>query len=265
MAVKAQKELAFLRDLAVEPEWTQRFADLVDKHIDLKDADNMLYINAGTGGHALSIYERFGEKTSIFASCEDEDILRIAQDKAIALKADVDFSMLRFDDEAFDAVLADASLVQPRDIQPFIENTLRVARTSGDVALFLPTAGSFGEVVSILWEVFFNEDVGEHGAAAERMITDLPSVSQLEQMAERAGMVNINTETVNEIFEYANGAEFISAPLIADFLLPLWLERLDEDERERVPEKLAQLIDVEDGEMRFRFSVKATLLTGEKG
>src|SRR5437763_12410422 len=119
--VKGQKDLAFLRELAVEGEWTQRFADLVDKHLNLTGAENMLYINAGTGGHALFIYERFGENTAIFASCENEHILRIAQDKAIALKADVDFSTLKFDDDAFDAVLADASLVQPRDIEDFVE------------------------------------------------------------------------------------------------------------------------------------------------
>jgi ubiquinone/menaquinone biosynthesis C-methylase UbiE len=262
---KGEKELAFLRDLAVEGEWTQRFADIVDKYLDLSDAENMLYINAGTGGHALSIYDRFGESTSIFASCEDDELLRIAQDKAVALKADVDFSTLNFDDEAFDAVLADGSLVQPRQVQEFVEGVVRVARTDGDVALFLPTAGSFGEVISLLWEVFFNEDVGEHGVAAEKMITDLPTVSRLEEIATQAGLVNVNSETTNEIFEYENGADFVSAPLIADFLMPLWFESLNEDERDMVPEKLSQLIDAEDGEMRFRFSVKATLLTGEKG
>ncbi len=265
MAVKEQKELAFLRDLAVETEWTQRFADLVDKYLDLSEAENMLYINAGTGGHALSIYERFGEKTAIFASCEDDDILRIAQDKAIALRADVDFSNLKFDDDAFDAVLADATLIQPSTVEEFMEGVVRVARTSGDVAVFLPTAGSFGEVISLLWEVFFNEKIGENGAVAERMIKDLPTVSWLEETASKAGLVNVNSETVNEVFEYENGADFVAAPLVADFLLPLWLETLDEDDRELVPEKLAQLIDVEDGEMKFRFSVKATLLTGEKG
>jgi len=262
---KGEKELAFLRDLAVEGEWTQRFADIVDKYLDLSDAENMLYINAGTGGHALSIYDRFGENTSIFASCEDDELLRIAQDKAVALKADVDFSTLNFDDEAFDAVLADGSLVPPRQVQEFVEGVVRVSRTDGDVALFLPTAGSFGEVISLLWEVFFNEDVGEHGVAAEKMITDLPTVSRLEEIATQAGLVNVNSETTNEIFEYENGADFVSAPLIADFLMPLWLESLNEDERDMVPEKLSQLIDAEDGEMRFRFSVKATLLTGEKG
>lgn len=261
---KTQKELAFLRDLAVDGEWTRRFADLVDKYLDLSDADNMLYINAGTGGHALAIHERFGEKTAIFATCENEDILKIASDKAAALRADVDFSLLRFEDDAFDAVLADGSLIKPAAIEEFIDDVVRVARTDGDVAVFLPTAGSYGEVVSLLWEVLFSEDLGEHGAAAEKIISEMPTVSRLEEIAKRAGLVNVNTETAIEVFEFENGAEFVAAPLVADFLMPSWLESLDENEKERVAQKLAQLIDDEDADLLFRFSVKATLLTGEK-
>lgn len=261
---KTQNELAFLRDLAVDGEWTRRFAELVDKHLDLSDAENLLYINAGTGGHALALNEKFGEKTNIFATCENEDILKIARDKAAALRSDVDFSCLRFEDDAFDAVLADASLVRFAEVEEFIEDVVRVARTDGTVAVFLPTAGSFGEVVSLLWEVLFTQGLGEHGAAAEKLINDLPSVSRLEQIATRSGLVNIKTETAIEVFEYENGAEFIASPLVADFLLPLWTEMLDENEKEQIPEKLAQLIDAEDAELSFRFSVKATLLTGEK-
>ena len=84
---KTQKELAFLRDLYIQDEWTKRFTDLVDKHMDLRDSENMLYINAGTGGHAMAIYERFGEKTDVFASCENEDIMTIALDKAAAVSS----------------------------------------------------------------------------------------------------------------------------------------------------------------------------------
>ena len=261
---KTQKELAFLRDLAVDGEWTQRFADLVDKYLDLQDAENLLYINAGTGGHAIAIFEKFGEKTNIFATCENDDILKIARDKAAALSADVDFSTMRFEDDAFDAVLADGSLIKPADVEDFIEDVVRVARTDGDVAVFLPTAGSYGEVVSLLWEVLFNEGLGEHGAAAEKIITDMPTISRLEELADRAGLVNVNTETAIEVFEYDNGADFVASPLVADFLLPAWLDMLDDNEKEQVPVKLAQLIDAEDATLSFRFSVKATLLTGEK-
>ena len=60
------------------------------------------------------------------------------------------------------------------------------------------------------------------------------------------------------------GPPIVSSPLVAEFLLPVWLESLEENDKDRVTEKLAQLIDSEDGTMSFRFSVKATLLIGEK-
>ncbi|MFT3743763.1 MAG: class I SAM-dependent methyltransferase [Pyrinomonadaceae bacterium] len=261
---KTQKELAFLRDLYIQEDWTKRFTDLVDKHMDLSDSDNMLYINAGTGSHALAINERFGEKTDIFATSENEDLLAIASDKAAAIKAPVDFSMIRFEDDAFDAVLADASFVTPSEIEEFIENTIRVARTGGDIAIFLPTAGSFGEIFSMLWEALYNEGLADHASFVETLISDIPTVSRIEEIAERNDLVNINTELANEQFEFDNGTEFIESPLVADFLMPVWLETLEDEQKERVVKQLAQLIDAEDGKITFRFSVKATLLTGEK-
>jgi ubiquinone/menaquinone biosynthesis C-methylase UbiE len=261
---KTDKELAFLRDLYIQEEWTKRFTDLVDKHIDLRESENMLYINAGTGGHAMALHERFGEKTDIFASVDNEDMLRIARDKAAAVSSAVDFSVLRFEDDAFDAVLADASLVPSADVEELVENTVRVARTGGDVAIFLPTAGSYGEVFSLLWEVLFTDEIKGYAAEIERLIAELPTISRVEGIAHGAGMVNVNTEIAIEQFEFENGNDFINSPLVSDFLMPVWLDVLDEDEKERVTKQLAKLIDDEEGSLPFIFTVKATLLTGEK-
>lgn len=261
---KTEKEQAFLRDLIAE-EWTRRFTELVDQHLDLSDCDNLVYLNAGTGGHALSLDEKFGAKTDIFAACENEYLLNIARDKAAAVSSNVDFSQITFDDDAFDAVLADASFVRPSELEDFVANAVRVAKTGGDVAVFLPAAGSFGEIFSLVWEVLYTLDLGEHGHAAEDMINALPSKERIEAIAASAGLVNVRTETANEIFEFDDGNAFISSPLIEEFLLPNWLATLDEDEKKRVTDELASLIDAEDGTMSFKFSVKATLLTGEKG
>src|SRR5437763_11092801 len=162
---KTQKELAFMRDFYVQDEWTRRFTELVDKHLDLADVDNLLYLNSGTGGHALALDEKYGKKTDIFASAENEDLLTIARDKGAAVRSNVDFSMLRFDDDAFDTVLADATFVRPAAIEGFVEDATRTARPGGDVAVFLPGTGSFGEIFSLLWEVLVNEKLGEPGAA----------------------------------------------------------------------------------------------------
>jgi ubiquinone/menaquinone biosynthesis C-methylase UbiE len=261
---KTQKELAFLRDLFINDSWTKRFTGLIDKHFKFEDEENLLYLNAGTGAHALELSERIGKKTDIFATCENEDILHIAHDKAAAVRSTVDFSMIRFEDGAFDAVIADASFARAAQLIELLDEALRVAKNGANIGVLLVSAGSFGEIFSLLWEVLFNEDLGEHGHAAEAMVTALPTVTGVEELAEKAGLVNIQIHTASEIFEYENGKEFIESPLVDDFLLPAWLETLNENEGERVRRNLGQLIDSEDGNLTFRFSVKAMLLTGEK-
>ena len=253
-----------MRDLSIGGDWVKRFTELVDKNFNFADDENLLYINAGTGDHAFALRERLGEKIGIFATCEDEDILRIARDKAAALRSDVDFSMIRFEDDSFDVVLADASFVRPAGLQALIEDSKRVARRSARIAVFFPAVGSFGEIFSLLWEVLFNEDLADHGAAVEKLIADLPTVSDAEELAESAGLVKVKSYSSKEIFEYENGAEFVNSPLVGDFLLPVLLDALSEKEKERVTEKLARVIDSEDGSLSFRFSVKAVLLTAEK-
>jgi ubiquinone/menaquinone biosynthesis C-methylase UbiE len=261
---KTPKELAFLRDLYINGDWTRRFTDLVDKHVDLSGLKNLLYINAGTGDHCFTLQEKAGKKTAIFATCDDEYMLSIARDKATAVKSGVDFSMLRFEPDSFDAVIADASFVRPAALSGLIEDAVRVAKPGSKVAVMFVSAGSYGEVFSLLWEVLFQEDLGEHGAAAESLITELPTISQAEQIAADAGLANVRTKSATEVFEYANGEEFVASTLVADFLLPEWLKMLDEAEKERASRKLAQLVDAEDGTMTYRFSVKASLVMGEK-
>jgi ubiquinone/menaquinone biosynthesis C-methylase UbiE len=261
---KTQKELAFLRDLYIDEEWTIKFTDLVDKHIGFAKEEKLLYINAGTGNHALALSKKLGRDAKFFATSENKDVLTIARDKAAAVRADIDFSMNRFDDDAFSAVIADASFVRPGDLESFVAEAVRVVEEGGKVAFFTATAGSFGEIFSLLWEVFFNENLGEQGAVAERLIAELPTVSNIEEMAARAGLKKIETHTQPEFFDYDNGAAFIAAPLVADFLFPVWLKTLKAKERTRAEKKLAQMIDAEDGSLTFRFSVKATLVIGEK-
>ena len=261
---KTEKELAFLRDLYINEEWTRRFTDLVDKHLAFADEENFLYVNAGTGDHVFAMREKMGKKTAVFATSENEHILNIARDKAAAVKSDVDFSTITFENDSFDVVLADASFVRPADLEELIEDAKRVARRGARIGVFFPAAGSFGEIFSLLWEVLFNEDLADHGAAVEKIISELPTVSDAELLAESAGLEKVKTYTSKEIFEYENGVAFVNSPLVGDFLLPVWLDSLDEKEKERVTEKLAHLIDAEDGSLSFRFSVKVVLLIGEK-
>ncbi|MBK9164459.1 MAG: methyltransferase domain-containing protein [Acidobacteria bacterium] len=261
---KTERELAFLRDLYITDDYTRRFTELADKHLKLKAVENVLYLNAGTGTHCFAVREAAGDEAAVFAVCENDELLKIAKDKAVALSSDVEVSQMQYDDDAFDVVIADGSLTDPVEAGELIAEAARVARPGGKVMVMLPAAGSFGEIFSLLWEVMLDEEFAADAVATEDLIAELPSTSALDGFAEAAGLAKVSLNTENEIFEYEDGTAFAASPLVLDFLMPRWLGEMSAEKKEQVMERLAQLIDAEDGDLAFRFTVKATVLTGEK-
>jgi hypothetical protein len=258
---KTQKELAFLREMSVESEWTERFTDYLDGKFKFDKEESLLYVNAGAGNHALALREKLGDETEIYAVSDNEDLRAIAQAKADAVKADIQFGTY-LPDEKSNVVIADATFVKPYEINEFLADVIDAA--DKQAVFFLPTKGSFGEIFSFLWETLFETNLVEKGENVERLISEIPTIEDVVEEAERLGLGAVEHSTQTEVFEFKNGTEFINAPLLADFLLPVWLDFLTDSEQEKVGVKLAELIDKEDGELTFRFSVKNTLFSGAK-
>lgn len=258
---KTEKELAFLQDLYISTDWTERFTDLIGKDFKADEFENILYVNAGTGNHALALEEKLDEDTEFVAVAQNAELLNIAKAKADAVKSNIVFGD-KLPDEIFDAVIADLSFVKPSELKDFM--TEAAERSRWQIAFLLPTAGSFGEIFSYLWQTFLELDWLDKGAEVEKLLNDLPTVSDSEKMTKDLGFKTVDAKTKNEIFEFESGAEFIESPLVADFLFENWLGFLSENEREQVSEKLAQIIDAEREDLTFRFAVKATLITGAK-
>ena len=258
---RSQKELAFLRNLYVETDWTQRFTDFFDESFKFTDEKKLLYVNAGTGNHALALREKLDENSELWAMPENAELLSIARAKAEAVKADINF-ISDFPVEKVDAVLADASFVRPSELKNFLAKIVKLA--DRQVIFFLPTASSFGDIFSYLWETLLKTDLLEKGAEVERLITEIPTVSKVEDIAESLGLSEMQSETRNEFFEFETGAEFVNSPLVAEFLFPVWLEFLNEKEKEKVKATLVHTIDSDRDQLTFRFAVKMTLFSGEK-
>jgi ubiquinone/menaquinone biosynthesis C-methylase UbiE len=267
---KSDKELAFLKELFVATDWGERFASLIDQHVKLPKRGQMLYVAAGTGGHALAMQEQAGDDVLLTCVDESEECLELARVKATAVKADPLFQRaqleaLSFEDDQFDLVVGDASLVAAERVPLMLSEMVRVAAPGGTVALSLATHSSFGEFFSVYWEALLSAGFEKHEHDVESLITELPTVSAVEQMAEREGLDSISSWTNVEEFEYESGEEFLNAPLITDFLLKAWLESLPGEEAQaRVAGEIARIIDDERQDMDFSLSVKATLITGRK-
>ncbi len=259
--MKTEKELAFLREFAIENDWTQRFTEFFDKKFKFEKDETILYVNAGTGNHAIALDEKLDDKTEIYAVSENAELRNIAQAKADAIKADIRFG-INFPNEKSDVVIADASFVKPSELNDFIAQIIDLSKNQ--IAFFTPTKSSFGEIFSFLWETLLEVDLLEHSANVERLIEEIPTAETVENLLKSFGLTKIESATETELFEFKDGTEFIESPLIADFLLPVWLDFLSDAEKEKAGKKLAKLIDLEDGSLSFRFSVKNTLFSGEK-
>lgn len=262
---KSLKELAFLRDLNVEKDWTERFTVFADKNLKFPKKGNILYFNAGTLSHALEISEKLNKDGNLTAVVENKELLKISEAKAKATKAKIDFNQLEdLDSETFDMVLADLTFVKTSDLSSIIDDLVFLTKKGGEIAVFLPTAGSFGEIYSFLWETFLETDLLEKSGEIEGLINKIPTVSKIEELLSEAGLKKVETLTNNEVFEYDNGKDFITSTLLVDFLFPDWLDFLNDKQQKAAIKKLAQIIDKEHDNLTFRFSVKASLIGGVK-
>ena len=260
-----KRESAFLKDLYLHELWTSRFVDLLDKSLKTDEApENIAYINAGTGNHVFALRERFGKESEIFPFCEDEETLRIAVGKAEAMLSDVTFRCGDCDGDDFELVILDASMSAPEELEPKIRSAVEACRPGGSVAMLCVTAGSFGEIYSLLWENYFSAGDLEGGQKVEKLINEIFTCTALEETAKSAGLHKVVTKISNETFELGEDEDISSSVLLKKFLLPRWLGTNDESVVNETLDSLVRLMKEEDADLAFRFSVKATLLTGTK-
>ncbi len=268
---KSDKELAFLHDLYVAPDWGERFAALFDEHVKLPKEGHALYVVSGTGSHALALKERAGSDLTLICVDESEERLQLARAKAEAVSETgaefrhAQLEALLFDDEQFELVVGDVSMIAPERLPEVLAEMSRVAAPGATVALVVATSSSFGEFFSVYWEALSNTGHLEQAAGVESLIKEQPTIGDVEELAAREALEEVQSWTRIEEFNYANGDEFLSAPLVRDFLSRGWLESLPgEAARAEVLREVERIIDEDRHEAEFSLSIKATIVVGRK-
>jgi len=259
MAERTEKETAFLRDLYVDVEWTSKFTEILDESLEFGDEKEVLYLNAGSGGHAIEVSSKLSESTSLTAVCESAELASIAKHKSEALKSRAVFVHGK-PNRRFDAVIADGTFIHAEDTLEMRADASTFLDAGGRLVAMTVSASSFGEIHSMLWEALERAGVGE--GLVEKLISSVPTVSAMEAMIQGQGLSDVTSMTKAVSFEFEDGKALIESPMMEHFFLPRWLGGLSDGDVTRVKGLLAEIIDEEFVGMTFRFGIKATALTG---
>jgi hypothetical protein len=131
--------------------------------------------------------------------------------------------------------------------------------------LKLATRGSFDEFFSIYWEALHDVGIDEPvWARLEALINERPTISEAEQMGERAGLRGLQNFWSKEEFAFESGEAFLDSPLIKDNFLDEWLAIIAAERRDDVRRRIAEIIDRERQDVDFEMSIKATLIAGHR-
>ena len=266
-----EKELAYRYDLFVTPDWRDRFDTLVGEHIKLPVEGRILDVNCGTGAHAIEMAEGLRSKGEVIGVDSSAERIEIARAKAqVKRLKEATFEQsrpydLRFESDVFDVVIGDASLLSTDEVEDVLGEMVRVAAEGGRVVLKIATHGSFGEFFSVFWEAM--HEVGldvDVLSDLEGLINERKAVSDVERMAQRAGLRRIVTFTSGEEFLFETGDQFLSFPLIADLFLAGWLEIVPKERRQEICNLIEAIIERERNDAPFYLSIKATIVSGVK-
>lgn len=266
-----QKELAFRYDLFISPDWRDRFDTLINDNVQLPTEGEILDVNCGTGAHAIELAEILRDKGAVIGIDPSPERIAIARAKAQVKKLDnIRFeegfvAELPFESDRFEAVIGDASMIRGKDFHELLAEMARVAQRDGRVILKLATHGSFDEFFSIYWEALHETGIDDDvWSALERLINERSTVSDVELLAQRSGLRNVQTFVSREEFSYESGDAFLDSPLIKDWFLSDWLEIAPEGIRTEIRRHIASIIERDRHQAPFEISIKATVIAGLK-
>jgi ubiquinone/menaquinone biosynthesis C-methylase UbiE len=289
------KEAAYLYDLYIVPAWREPFDCIVDDEVTLPEEGKFLDAGCGTGGYAIDMAIRGGNKVEVIGVDPSPERLALARGKAEIKKLnnvifqEGSLSSLGLASDQFELVIGDASMLPAAGVGANFAELIRVAKKGSTVALKLATRGSFDELFSIYWEALYNLDIVQYTPQLEELITERLTVTESEELASEAGLKQVRSVTRKERFDFPDAGEFFEAPLIKNVFLAGWLAMLpDEETRRRVqeemaiiiererqhmesemppdllPEEMKAIIDYERNKWYFDVSIKATLVLGQK-
>ena len=216
------EKLARIYDAEILPVWTEKFAQVLLRNLDLPSKGQILDVACGTGYVALELSRLKGDDTRLSAIEGSPALLDVARKKleesgakGVFLRTQDAEPKLKFADGVYDLVLCNLSIAEMADPEAAIADFARVACPGGEVRVTLPLSGSFNEFFDIYREVLVKHDKNETLRRLRTHIDDAyPTAERCEEWLRNAGLEDVSVDIEEFTLLFRSSREFFFAPLI---------------------------------------------------
>jgi ubiquinone/menaquinone biosynthesis C-methylase UbiE len=224
------ERLARVYDAEVLPIWTERFAKLMLRDLELPERCQILDVGCGTGAAAMELLQRMDTSSRLIAIESAPPLLDVARDKLsragmrnVFFRSHAELSELSFADDVYDAVVSNLGLTRLAHRQRALGQFARVAKPGGEVRCSLPLEGTFQEFFDIYREVLTKHDKHDTLARlAKHVQSTYPTPEQVEAWGAAAGLFEPRVEIEEFSMLFRSSREFFFAPVIEYGPLPEW-------------------------------------------
>jgi ubiquinone/menaquinone biosynthesis C-methylase UbiE len=270
---RSEERLVEVYDSEVLPLWTQRFARMLFRGLEVPPRGVILDAACHSGYTTLELLRRLeagqGRIVALDASPVLLDVARqkvgVQAGKRVYFRTERSHK-LSFADDVYDLVVSNLGLSDVDQPEPVVREWVRVTKPGGTLAITCAARGTWQEFIDIYREVLIKLERPAVLGRLEAYVASIPTTEELLGWLESSGMGDVQIEVEEFELLFKSGREFFFAPVIEYGPLPRWKNLAGKpDEMQDLFWQMKEAIDTYfDGRHPFSVRVVAASVRGKK-
>ncbi len=266
------EKMARVYDDEILPIWSQRFAKMMLRDLNVPSKAVVLDVGCATGYVSLEILKRMDDQGRIIALDPIAPLLNEARKKAgklsgkrIFFRSEPPSAKLAFADEVYHLVFSNLGLLHLDNPAEAIKEFARVTKGGGTVFFTLPLNGTYSEFFDIYREVLTKNDAHEILARLEDHIAKMPDVEEVLGWMEHANLKDCEVDVQKFSLLFKSSREFFFAPVVEFGPLSAWKEVAGKGQKmQEIFWNIKEAIDAYFSNRAFEVTIKAGCFHGTK-
>ena len=216
---------AAILETFVVPRYLSLYGDLLLEMTLIGEGARILHIGCRTGYPDLKLYER-SDGADIVGIDPSIPALELARNKAAALgDVRIEYRLAEHlpseqEEGTFTNVITLHPTLGPTGRAELLQEMQRSLCSGGQALIAMPLRGSFQEIADLFREYALKNDDSEFSKSVENALLARPSIEDISEEFEQAGLEDIDVEIRQTQLPFDSGRAFVEDPISRLLILP---------------------------------------------